>query len=375
MLGPSVPPALSDAAFGGMRQRVEPRTPGESVGRFAEQMAEFGLPAARAAELKAAVTTSSGLLRAMMNAGVEAGAATGVSAAQEGQLTVAPAVAGAVGSLALAPVGKSLTWLGERIEKSLVKATARDVQNGFQVGNIYKHQLGGTLSQTFDKSTSKLNDLGQQLKAELSKPGPGGTVPQVDVLGALADAAKELSANAGKTMGRNQAIERAVQNYLDDPAFISLVKNGTADLAVANQIKQGVGDLGAWASGARDLDANAAEIVANAFYSKLREAIEKSVPGGAGRVRELNKAMGEIIPIRQAIIRRIPVEQRSNVINLGDMIGLASNDIGIALANRLLRSGRMANISANAGNLIEGLRPSETGARIAAGLTSQVNRR
>jgi hypothetical protein len=62
-------------------------------------------------------------------------------------------------------------------------------------------------------------------------------------------------------------------------------------------------------------------------------------------VKELNKQMSELIPISNAALRRLPVEQRNNMIGLTDSIGLFSSifdpkALALIGANKLARSGK-----------------------------------
>jgi ABC-type amino acid transport substrate-binding protein len=364
------PSGFSQQSFPAAREMLKPQSTGEKVGFAAEQIGEFMAPGSAVTKLKSAVKTGKGLLDAIIGASLEGASAAGVHTAQQGS-TEGAATTGAVASgfAAAAPVvAKGVSRLGQWAANALIKPTAADAKNGFVIQNVFKHKLGGSLEQTFDKASKKIDELGQSLRAELQRY-PGA---DVDVLGALADASVELGKNASRTIGRNAHIEAAIQRILDDPALAQLLKNGRADLVTANQIKQGMGELGAWAYGSRDAEANAMEMVANAFYSKLRAAIEGAIPAGPTRIRQLNQTMGEIIPIKSAVIRRIPIDERQNVINLGDMIGISTGSIGLSLANRLLKSGQAANYMVNTADLaMRGLTPLS---QITAGAASQVRK-
>lgn len=365
-------PGLSKQAFPIARAGLAPQNTGQAIGQGAEQIAEFFIPATAVTKIRTAAQTGRGFLDALLGAGLEAGSAAAVQTAQQGgtQGTAGTAGFAAGASLAAPVVGKGLKFLGDRIEMSLVKPSVADVKDGFKVQNVYKHQLGGSLSQTYDKATAKLIELGQQMKQTLRAFG-GPTGPQVDVLQVLADTSAELSKNQAKTYGQNINIASAITKLLDDPAMLAL-KNGKADLVTANEMKQALGEMGAWQYGARDADSNAMEIAANVMYTKLKEAIEKALPIGPTRVRSLNQQMAEIIPVRQAVIRRIPVEQRQNVLKMGDVIGLATGNIWLSVMNRFLMSGQGANVANKAGQLAPGLAP--IGAQAVAGSVSQVRR-
>lgn len=331
----------------------------QSIGKGAEQIAEFFVPGgavAKTAALAGKLPKGAAAAKFFSRVGGEALSSAAVHTAQTGSTDGAKAVgtSAAVMSGAVAPVAsKALKMLGQRVELALIKASARDVQNGFKVGNVYKHQLGGSLETTLKKSDEKLRDLGQQLRTEL------GSHPnvRVDVHQAITDAATELKGKSAKTWGQNVAIDKAFDRLLQDPDYLRKTQgalvNGVTDLLTANELKQGLGELAAFKYGMRDPDADAMERVANAVYSKLRVAIEKAAPN-PGRLKEINAAMGEIIPVRQAVLRRLPVEDRQNPVSLLDALGLATGKWWVGLLNRGLRSGQAADVMVRAGNKVTG---------------------
>lgn len=67
---------------------------------------------------------------------------------------------------------------------------------------------------------------------------------------------------------------------------------------------------------------------------------------------ELNKQISELIPISNASLRRLPIEQRNNVISLTDSIGLYGamfdpKALVLIGANRLSKSGKFGNFLVN----------------------------
>jgi hypothetical protein len=345
-----LPPSNQDPFAVKIPINPTPSNPAQQVGKTLEHIGEFYIPSTVLGKAKMAMATGHGILDALVGAGLEGTSAAAVQSAQQGSTEGAGKTAALTAGTTLGSqvAFKALGWLGERVENALVKATNADFKNGFNVSNIFKYKLGGSLSQTYDKADAKINDLGRQLRAAVSTAAPGQT-PTVDVLGTLADTAKDLSTNSARTFGSNAEIERAVNKLLDDPMFQTLAKNGTVDLATAQQVKQAIGDLGAWLhdpSGrvVRDPDSKGMETVANALYSKLNAVIAQK---SGGAYADINKQLSEILPIRQAVIRRIPVEQRANVLSMGDLLGFSTGTWGLALANRILKSGEAANAMVN----------------------------
>ena len=89
---------------------------------------------------------------------------------------------------------------------------------------------------------------------------------------------------------------------------------------------------------------------------RSKKAIE--VKAG-GPVKEINRMLGDLMSIRRAVIRRIPVDERSAILKLGDFAGtLKGGPTGLMLAfgNRLLQSGRFAAPMMDAGaNMTPGM--------------------
>lgn len=95
-------------------------------------------------------------------------------------------------------------------------------------------------------------------------------------------------------------------------------------------------------------------------------AIEKNAPEG---VKELNKQMSDLIPISNAALRRLPVEQRNNMISLTDSIGLFSaifdpRSLALLGANRLAKSGKFGNFLMNVAESVKKPSATSVGKRI-----------
>lgn len=347
-----------ESTFDAARAQLEPQNTQQRIGQKVEQAAEFFAPGAALGKLKAATATGVGVLDALMGAVIEGGSAAAVNSAQQGTVENAPRTFGmtagtVAGMSAAAPVvGKGLNWLGERVERALVKASTADRKNGFAVGNIFKHKLGGSLSETYDKASAAIQKDSAELKTYLNMSNQLNR--KVNLLDELNGVAAELQGQSARNFGQNAEIQRAITKLREDPLFAQIGKDGVVDLSVANEVKQGVGEMGAWlhdpSGKVLGADEKAMEAVANALYGRLKTAIEREA---IGPIRVINQRLSEVIPIRQAIIRRIPIEQRQNVLGMGDLLGFSSGNIGLAIANRILRSGQLANLSAQSGRAMQ----------------------
>lgn len=347
---PGVGPALERGPAYDFKTPItlEPQDTAQRVGKTAADIGQFMLPASSLAKVKAALKTGSGLLNALVGAGVEGASAGAIGSAQTGDLGKG-AVTGAVTAgttLGAQAALASLKPLAERIERALVKPQQADMRDGFKTANIFKHQLGGTLEQSYDKTQQAIDRASKQLQAVM-RADPDA---KVNVYEALFQAADDLDKSALKNVADQQGIQRALNSMLENTGEamrlqgIPVGPDGSVPLTAANLLKQGVGDAGAWLhtpSGktVADIDAAAKEKVANAFYDRLKVAIEANAKGP---VKAINQQLSELIPIKRALIRRIPVAARQNVVNLGDMFGWSTGSWGLALANRLLRSGPVA---------------------------------
>ncbi len=85
----------------------------------------------------------------------------------------------------------------------------------------------------------------------------------------------------------------------------------------------------------------AKQIVADAVYRKVREQIEAAAQNAGSAIQDLNRQMGDILPIRDAVIRRIPVAQRQEILSLKEFLGAAMGNklgFGLSVFDRTARS-------------------------------------
>jgi len=339
---------------------LKPENTGEKIGFGAEKIAEFLAPSSKVSKVESTLT---GLVkgakplargaRTLIRSGVEAGAAAGTVATQEGGYDDKVKTAAIVA--ALFPVagaglteGKKLTGdvlqnVGSKIQFNVIRPSQRDVADGFKVENIQKYNLGGSLKGTATKVHVKLNDLSNQLKDKLKSSNQA-----VNLNNVFDDTIKGLQGDKKLTFGDNKAIQRVISNLKDEISEVA-GKNGLVDPYEATLIKRGAGTKGSWAFGRTEPDANATEKVYSEFYKQIKNAIEKNSPK---EVAEINKQISDLIPISNAVIRRLPVDQRNNVIGLTDSIGLYSSmfdprSLALLGANKLSKSGKFANFLVN----------------------------
>lgn len=267
-------------------------------------------------------------------------AAVAVNAGAKGTKVAAT---GARSALDLA--GQGIQKTGEKIQQSVIRPSTRDISDGFKIENVAKYDLGGTLPQTIAKAHTKLNSLSQELSTRLK--GANAALNLNDV---VEETARRLAENKGRAFGDNTAIQRVVDQLKAEVVEVA-GPNGMVDLTQATNVKRGAGTKGSWAFNRPEPDANAIEKVYTEFYNVLKTQIEKAAPAG---IKDLNKQISELIPIQNAALRRLPVEQRNNAISLTDHIGLMSSlfdpkALLIVGASKAAKSGRVGEVLTKTG--------------------------
>ena len=228
---------------------------------------------------------------------------------------------------------------GQKIQYTVIKPSAADVRDGFDINTIKEFNLGGSLGQTAHKTQDKLDELTRELQSKVNR-----TDVTIDLNEVYGRTIKDLIGNKAKSfgsLGGNRRILEQLQSEIDDVSG-----NGLVDLAESQTIKQAAGLKGSWVYGSADPDASAVEKVYTAFYHELKKEIENKAPAG---VREINQQISKLIPVMNAVIRRIPVAERNNVFSLTDVISAGFGTVhpsGAVLmaVNKLSKSGRFGNL-------------------------------
>lgn len=329
----------------------------QKAGKFGERVAEFASGDALAAKAIESVPLLSKLPQ--LGKAVLGGAASGaaVTALEGGGKddVVTNFAIGGLGPIVGAGIGKVAGALGKRIELTLIKATKADLEDGFKVDTVFKNKLGGSLESTAKKIDRRMESLLDQQKAALTGGPLAGanaaptTPTEVDLNAVLKQAEADLTGEiaAGRHVRFSDRIPAILDQYR--ARLRGVGQSGVVDVPTANRVKTGVGDAGAWQFGRPDPDAAAEEVVANKLYSKLRAEIELN---SAPELSKLNRQIQELIPVRRAIIRRMPVEARNRIVSLPEVIELAHGRFGLFLLDRALKSGKVANALVRGGGFL-----------------------
>ncbi len=257
------------------------------------------------------------------------------------------AISGAVGATVGAGVGvaeKGIKYLanlfgkaGDRIQTSVIKPAQVDIRDGFKVETLNKYNLGGSLKQTFEKTDARLDALSKELNKRLHASNA-----TLDLNTLYEDTAKKILGNKFEAFGSNAQVEGALEKLRNEIVAVA-GDRGLVRIPEAQMIKRAAGHFGAWTFGVPSPEITAQQKVYNTFYSNIKNAIEKASPAG---VREINKQMSELIPVMNALIRRIPVAERNSAISLTDIISLSASALepralSLALVNFLSKQGKV----------------------------------
>ena len=346
---PAIPASLTD-------EQLRPKSGAEKLGKLAGDVTQYALgaeatkPLISSIQAKTALTKLPGLSKGLINTFgrgvVSAGEAAGITKLQGGnkedtETAVLLGFAAPFVGQALGGVKKVLGKAGGKIQYSVIKPSKKDLENGFKIQNVLKHNVGGSLDEVAAKTQSKLETLTSELKSKI----PRGSA-QVDLNELGYKVIQKFDKPSIKTAGMNKAMKTALDDFLEEVSLLS--KEGKIDIADAQDVKRAFGAKGAWQWNIPRQDAEATERVYTYAYNVLKEEIEKKgLPG----IRELNRAISELIPIEQAVIRRIPVDARNNAFSLGDLVALTREKGGtiLYLLNRLAKSGKVGNTLMKAG--------------------------
>lgn len=329
---------------------LTPKGAAETAGFFTERIAEFLTPAgiekagAQLATKTGAklatigfpkLATASGLAIKGAAGAIETGVKTALQRNEiDNEVKINALIAAASPTLAY-----GVQKVGSGILNSVIKPTIQDVKNGFKIENVKKYNVGGSLSTSLEKTSSKISENAMKLDKMLAN-----SKATIDVDDAFAKTVKQLQGKKHLVFGKVRDLNGGLKELAQDLADMSTPSGATeagqiygtiSDLKKVpiqianNQIKRGAGTKGAWMYGRIDKNAEAIDQVYSVFYQELKKQIDKKAPSAASK---LNAEMHELIPIQSALIRRIPVADRNNVIGLGETMSL----VGAAFDPRAL---------------------------------------
>lgn len=329
-----------------VQEQIKPETTLEKIGFGAEQLGEFFVPSGQVAKLG----KGAGLLK---RAAIEAATFGGITAAQKGEVgeeaktSAMIAAAFPIVGKTIGLTGKLTKKVGEKIQRSVIRPNLKDLKDGFKIENVNKYDVGGSIGETLTKANAKMNELGNQLSKVLKSSDE-----KIDLNEIFRRTKDKISGS--KKFGEIQSSKRVINSLGKEIKEYS--DDGIVDLFSANKVKRDSGTKGAWTFGSADPDRNAVENVYTTFYNEMKKEIERKFPKGV--IANINRQISELIPISNAALRRIPVEERNNLLSLTDSIGLFSavfdpKALALVAGGRLSKSGKFGAFLAKLGQKIE----------------------
>lgn len=252
-----------------------------------------------------------------------------LGASIEGLAELVPLAGAGLGLAGRYAIGPAAKGLGKRLLEARLKMPGASYSAGAKPETFFKYGLGGSFEQMAQKTVEALRTRATALRSLLSKAGENA--PKLNLEQTLDEAERELLADP-----RNSGILDALQNQV--ARWRKGIEGKSFDLLDSNKIKHQIGLEGTWSYDAArgkmvpTPDVSATERLANAWYPKIRQAIENAAAEAGPGVARLNRELGELIPAQNALVRRIPIEKRQDVLPLietvwaagrGDIVGPA----------------------------------------------------
>lgn len=261
-------------------------------------------------------------------------------------------------------LGNLLGKTGDKIQTSVIKPSQADIKDGFSIETIKKYNLGGSLKSSFSKTDATLDNLTKELNAKLSQSNAA-----LDLNKVYENTAKRLLGNKLESFGSNAQMENAIEKLRSEIVTVA-GKNGFVSIPEAQLVKRASGHFGAWTYGVPTPEATASQKVYNTFYNELKTSIEKASPEG---VKDINQQISKLIPVMNALIKRIPVAERNNALSLTDIISLTGaaldpRALSISLLNLASKSGSVGSALSKTPKaikpVVDAVRGIERGARV-----------
>lgn len=349
-----------------MESQLEPRGTAQKAGFATERIAEFLVPSTKIAKAKTLATGAlkgPGFLRGVGRVGtrsaIEAGTVGTQTALQQGEFGDEAKTSAIISSVF--PVlgattritGRAIGGTGEKILVSKIKPLQSEIDDGFKAENLRKYNVAGSLKQMLEKTNTRLNQLAKE-KKELLKD----STKTADIKNVLNQTIRDLNKN--KTRLKNLGDLKSIKNQtnkLKEELQLALGKDFNVSLDMADRLRRGAGVNSSWINRLVDPDANAKEVVYGAFYKNIKKEILKK-SAKKGKLGQINSEITDLIPINNALLKRVPKDAKNNPIGLTNSIFLGASAFdpsALALlgANVLSKSGRFANLLIKASDTLQ----------------------
>ncbi len=323
---------------------LAPTNTAQKIGMGAEQVGEFFIPAgvvskgAKAVEGMTAASKLPALAKTVLNvgarAGLEAGAAGAVTAAQTGgdaeATRNAALIAGAIpvaGKIIEPAANAAKAFIAEklpgRLIESLIKPSKSQMRFGRTPGQEVAVQgLKANSLEGLEKEISqRKNQLGSLIDKSLGQAA--NSAKRVDVAPAIngpideaINLARTTSGNRSVVSGLEDMREALLNNRFDASGNVKSVRLSPLD---ARKLKTDIGDVTRWTEDPIEGTLNE---VRQKIYRNLNELIDNAVPG----TKEMNAHYANLLTAEKAINARIDAVNKLNI------VGLTAKATGVATA-------------------------------------------
>jgi hypothetical protein len=284
-----------------------PASLGGKIGSFGERTAEFLLPGAAEEKLVAKVPQGLKLISRAAASAMSTGALSGL----HGESPTGPAAIAGGMTILGGVLTPAIAAAGRKIQASTIRPRISDVKDGFKW-------------ETLDRAN-------------------------VNIQQAFDDAEHELAQEVGnlKYAGQGAKAKEALKALRED--VLGAAGKGSVDIRIAENAKEHLGLMGSWVYGRSDPESKVTELIANKVYAKFKTAIEVSLGPEGPEVKALNQQMQSLIPVKHAMLARLPVEERNRLFSLSDVVSMLPAVVtgdakklgltGLTMAQKSLRFG------------------------------------
>ncbi len=236
-----------------------------------------------------------------------------------------------------------------KIQNTIIRPRQTDEAAGFNIENISKYGVDGSLEEVIGKSQSQIEAAANSLKALIKEGKDGGA--RIDLNKAVAEVEQEIFKGRAKEFANLKESPGALKDLRERIAILADESGGKVDLVDGQYVKQALGDMGAFEhiAGKQGVtiskEDRSLSQIASRVYLKLKDQIESAAPAG---VKEQNRIMSDLIPVNRAALYRKLVSDRNNVVSMSDMLGaiatIGGGPKGLALwaASKATKSGGTA---------------------------------
>lgn len=218
----------------------------------------------------------------------------------------------------------SRAWrsLGDKIQTSSIQPTRADYESGFDVKNIQKYKVGGTLRQTGNNVEKKIISARKELAEKI-----GNKEINVNINEIFSDAENKLFV---KQKGFTAPERLKLKAFMDNQKMniLDAYPDGQIPLQEFQDLKTTWGRRAAAGGGFKDFDTS----VATQGYTQLSFAARSKIIKTEPAIEAIYKKLHDLSPIEEALIRRLPVLQRQAIVNQFDiMSGIIGTGIRTAV--------------------------------------------